>query len=88
MLGGHLADAFAVHVWELTCLIEMATLVAPSAIMPDLPAESGLKPVSLLSLPRRFDFSRSFIVSSGHVQGPSCQPFQHYSKLALLKILR
>ena len=75
MLGGHLADAFAVRVWELTCLIEMATLVAPSAIMPDLPAESGLKPVSLLSLPRRFDFSRGFVVSSGHVQGPSCQPF-------------
>ena len=41
MLGGHLADALAVRVWEGACLIEMATLVAPSAVMPDLPAERG-----------------------------------------------
>ena len=41
MLGGHLADALAVRVWEWTCLIEMATLVAPSAVVLDLPAESG-----------------------------------------------
>ena len=41
MLGGHLADALTVRVWEWTCLIEMATLVAPLAIMLDLLAESG-----------------------------------------------
>ena len=77
MLGGHLTDALAVRMWEWTCLIEMATLVAPSAIMPDLPAESGFQSVSFLSLLRRFDFGHGLVVSSGHIQGPSRQPFQH-----------
>ena len=72
MFGGHLADAFAVRVWERTCLIEMAMLVAPSAIIPDLPTESGFEPVTLLSLLRHFDFGRGFVISSGHIQGPLC----------------
>ena len=77
VFGGHLADAFAVCVWEQTCLIEMAMLVAPSAIMPDLLAESGFEPVTFLSLPRHFDLGRGLIVPLGHVQGPSRRPFQH-----------
>ena len=67
MLGGHFTDMFAVCVWERTCLIEMAMLVAPSAIMPDLPAESGFQSISLLSLPQRFDFGRGLVVSLGHI---------------------
>ena len=77
VFGGHLADVLAIRVWEWTCLIKMATLVAPSAIMPDLLTESGFESISLLSLPQRFNFGRSLIVSLGHVQGPLRQPFQH-----------
>ena len=51
MLGGHLANTFTVGVWEQTCLIKMATLVAPLAIMPDLATKSGFEPVMFLSLP-------------------------------------
>ena len=72
VLRGHLADVLTVRVWEWTCLIEMATLVAPLAIMPDLPAESGFEPVSFLSLPWHFNFGCGLIIASGHVQGPLC----------------
>ena len=77
MLGGHLADALAVRVWEGTCLVEMAMLVAPSAIMPDLLTEGGFEPITFLSLPQHFNFSRGLVVSLGHIQGPLHRPFQH-----------
>ena len=72
VFGGHLADVLTVHMWEWTCLVEMATLVAPLAIMPDLPAESGFKPISILSLPQCFNFGHGLVVLLGHIRGPLC----------------
>ena len=67
MLGGHLTDALTVRVWEQTCLIKMAMLVASSAVMPDLSVESSFKSVLFLSLPWHFNFGRGLIIFLGHI---------------------
>ena len=70
VLRGHLADVLAIGMWEWTCLIKVAMLVAPPAIMPDLAAESGFEPVSFLSLLWHFNFGHRFGIALRYVQGP------------------
>ena len=67
MFGGHFANALAVGMREWTCLIEMAMLVAPPAVVPDLVAKSGFKPIMFLSLLQCLNFSHCFSIALGYV---------------------